>query len=62
MIVDGFRNGISPRKLILNRRGNTLFDTNYGIYSEAGISFYNFTRTDDFEYNQEENNEFYAIK
>lgn len=63
MIVDALREGISPKKLILDRTGYRLFDSKYGLYPEAGISLFNFVRNDDFAYEQgdEVNEEFMQI-
>ena len=50
MIVEEFKESLSPRRLILNKRGDTLFDRNYGIYSEVGVVLFNFTRNDEIYY------------
>ena len=61
MVVKAFIEGISPRKLILDRTGEKLFNDKYGIYPEAGVSLYNFTRDDDIIVEEENNNELFHI-
>ena len=47
-IAVAFRNGYSPRKLILDRTGDRILNPDFCLYSETDISFYNFIRRDDF--------------
>lgn len=63
MVVEALKNGISPKKLILDRTGENLFNKKYGLYPEVGVSFYNFIRNDDFNYVEgtEADEEFYKI-
>lgn len=54
IIRDAFVNGLAPSKLILDRSGDKLFNDAFGVFPEAGVSFYNFIRRDDIEYYETE--------
>ena len=52
-IQNAFYNGLRPSKLILDRTGSKLFNAKFGIYSEVGVSVFNFLRDNDYDYEEE---------
>ena len=53
VVVYAFREGLKPSKLILDRSGDNLFNTEFGIYGEVSPIIFNFLRNDEEDYQLE---------
>lgn len=58
VVVYAFREGLTPSRLILDRSGDNLFNTEFGIYGEVSPVIFNFLRNDEEDYQMEYDNDY----